>query len=93
MSKRGFIADQYPSSEGEYTDLQVLHSAAGYYIGTIFLHNKTSEFPGLQEPGSRESDYYRTKEAAQKELDAMNWDQRGSPDEKKNPVMFELDPD
>ena len=38
--------------------LQVCHSAAGYYVGT-YCHCG---------PYSRESDYYRTSEAAQKAL-------------------------
>jgi len=43
-----------------YSDLQVLKSAAGWYIGTI--HTDPKE--GFQEPGSRDSDYYSSEERA-----------------------------
>lgn len=45
--------------------LQVLSSAAGYYIGTWCDCG----------PYSRESDYYRTRQAAQSALDTdtVNW--------------------
>jgi hypothetical protein len=47
-----------------YTELQVLRSGAGYYIGTLY-----EEFDAIgkvvwQEPGSRDSDYFRTEEGA-----------------------------
>ena len=48
-------------SEKRYSDLQVLKSAAGYYIGTI--HN-SPEMGGFQEPGSRDSTYFPSAEAA-----------------------------
>ena len=39
-----------------YSDLQVLKSAAGYYIGRLFTDNQ-----GFTQPGSRESvEYYET---------------------------------
>jgi hypothetical protein len=41
--------------------LKVLHSAAGYYIGT-FCDNCG--------PYSRESDYYKSREEAQRQLDS-----------------------
>lgn len=47
---------------GEALTLQVCHSAAGYYIGTWCSCG----------PYSRASDYFRTREAAQAELDLWN---------------------
>lgn len=57
----------YIADKGNYSELQVLRSGAGFYIGTIY----TGE-DGIKEPGSRDSDYYPTREAAQKDLDALN---------------------
>lgn len=45
---------------GETPPMRVLRSMAGYYIGTACSCG----------PYSRESEYYKTKEAAQKDLDA-----------------------
>lgn len=52
----------HPHNQAErarYSDLQVLKSAAGWYVGTIYTTDE-----GWQEPGSRDSDYYATKEEA-----------------------------
>lgn len=57
-----------------YSDLQVLRSNAGFYIGTIYNNPE-----GYQEPGSRDSGYYPTREEAQKALDSGNWEQRMTP--------------
>lgn len=48
-----------------YSDLQVLRSGAGWYVGTTFLNTK--DVPGVTflEPGSRDSDYFGTKEEAE----------------------------
>lgn len=43
------------------TKLQVMKSAAGYYIGR-------AGYKDFQEPYTRESDYYATAEEAEKEL-------------------------
>lgn len=61
--------------EARYTDLQVLQSAAGWYIGTMYNNPE-----GYTEPGSRDSyDYYPTQEAAQHALDTKTWVQRTHP--------------
>lgn len=60
---------------GKYGPLQVLKSNAGYYIGRIF-HNDE----GYDEPGSRESDYYETKEEAQYDLENNCFDFRDCPE-------------
>jgi len=62
-----------PNDKGNYSELQVLKSAAGYYIGTLYTNPSYSEFPGLIEPGSRDSEYFATKEEAQAVLDSGNW--------------------
>jgi hypothetical protein len=54
----------YIENKSGYSDLQVLSSAAGYYVGTIY----TDPEDGFREPGSRDSDYFRTYEQAEKYL-------------------------
>lgn len=76
----GVLASRFPSPEGEYTDVKVMQSAAGFYIGTEFVHNGTGDLPeGFREPGSRESEYFPTREEAQKHLDVGVWMQRENP--------------
>lgn len=68
-------ADYIPDPEKKkYSELQVLRSAAGFFIGTIYTGDD-----GFQEPGSRDSEYFPTREAAQKALDTRNWEQRETP--------------
>ena len=56
------LADYIEKSEKEkYSELQVLQSAAGYYIGTIYTNSD-----GFKEPGSRDSDYFVGKDAKEK---------------------------
>lgn len=50
-------------SKGEYTELQVLKSGAGYYIGRLW-----EEEDGYAEPGTRESGYYLTHECAEQAM-------------------------
>lgn len=59
------------ANEHQYSDLQVLSTNAGWYIGTVH-HNPE----GFVEPGSRDSPYYATEAEAQRRLDADDWDQR-----------------
>ena len=47
----------------KYSELQVLHSSAGYYLGTIY-----TDKDGFQEPGSRDSGYFPKREQAEAEL-------------------------
>lgn len=54
-----------------YTDKQVMCSYAGYYVGTSCWD---PDFGGFEEPGSRESEYYETKEQAEKALTEMTYD-------------------
>lgn len=50
------------AEEERYSDLQVMQSAAGYYIGTVY---QEEEFPA---PGSRDTNYFQSKELAAKAL-------------------------
>lgn len=54
----------YLSEKTGYSELQVLKSAAGYYIGTMYTDPKD----GFQEPGSRDSDYFATEDQAKSYL-------------------------
>ena len=55
-----------------YSELMVLQSGAGYYIGTQFFNPE-----GYREPGSRDSvEYYPTHAQAQHALDTRSWTQR-----------------
>jgi hypothetical protein len=56
----------YISDKGRYSELQVLRSGAGYYVGTIY-HGED-----FDEPGSRDSDYFRTEQEAAAYLSAIN---------------------
>ena len=49
-----------PDPEGYYSDLQVMRSGGGWYVGTMFRHNDGSFF----EPGSRDSHYFENEEEA-----------------------------
>ncbi len=50
------------------SELMVLESAAGFYIGRV-QYESESEF----QPYSRESTYYTNKEVAQHDLDTNNY--------------------
>jgi hypothetical protein len=55
------------SDKGGYSDMQVLRSPAGWYIGTIYTGPD-----GFMEPGSRDSDYFETREEAEQALGALS---------------------
>lgn len=58
-----------------YSDLQVLKSGAGYYIGTTYTTKD-----GRIEPGTRDSvEYYHTKELAEAVFKKTCWTQRWHP--------------
>ena len=60
--------DYIPDSEN-YSDLQVLRSAAGFYVGTTYLTSYV--FGEVEEPGSRDSGYFATKAEARAELEGF----------------------
>lgn len=55
--------DKIETEDGVYSELQVLQSGAGFYIGRLFTGTD-----GLVEPGSRESCYYPNQETAEAAL-------------------------
>lgn len=57
-----------------YSDLQVLLSGAGYYIGTLY-----NEPEGYEVPGTRDSvEYFASAMLAENALRAKTWTQRWS---------------
>jgi hypothetical protein len=54
-----------PLEQYMYSDLQVLRSAAGYYIGTVH------DDGGFKEPGSRDTNYFDKQSTAEKILAAL----------------------
>lgn len=66
-------ADYIPADEKKnYSDVQVLKSGAGYYLGTLHQERDSAGNLLYEEPGSRDSDgYFPTPEAAAKALRAM----------------------
>lgn len=65
----------YITDPENYSDLQVCQSAAGYYIGTMYKDPETS----WEEPGSRDSDYYKTRKEAEDALTAIENDADDAP--------------
>lgn len=59
--------DWYP----KISELKVLQSAAGFYIGRVYMHSKH-----IVEPYSRESNYFQDKELAQTALENNNYIQK-----------------
>ena len=67
--KSPMITDaSYISAAGKrrYSDLQVLQSNAGYYIGTTYNDPEIGIVPG-----SRDSEYFPTEREAQLELESI----------------------
>ena len=64
----------YIKDKARYSDLMVLKSNAGYYIGTMYNNPM-----GFKEPGSRDSQYFAKREEAQQALDTNSWVQRMHP--------------
>lgn len=54
----------YPTDvkPGTYSELCVMKSAAGYYVGTYFMDDEFN--PPFLCPGSRDSQYFATEEEA-----------------------------
>ena len=74
---RAEIEKKFPHVMGNarYTDLEVLHSNAGYFIGRLCWVEEDG-LPGYRDMGSRESVYFRTQEEAQQALDSGEFDVR-----------------
>jgi hypothetical protein len=72
MLSAGMITEE---DAKRYSDLRVLQSGAGFYIGTVYDNPE-----GYTEPGSRESyHYYPTREEAEQALEQQSWLQRDHP--------------
>lgn len=69
------IEKELSIDDGTYSRLRIMHSNAGYYIGRTYRNN----FDECEVPGSRESDYFPTSDAAEKALaEGFAW--RASPE-------------
>lgn len=66
--KSPMVASVDPVHQEGYTELRVLHSNAGYYIGTMYRNVDEDGKLLFEEPGSRDSDYFRTREEAERFL-------------------------
>lgn len=55
----------YINNKKGYSELQVLRSQAGWYVGTTYTED------GVTEPGSRDSGYFPTREEADQYLDIV----------------------
>ena len=64
---RSVIVETYCPDPDNYSDLKVLSSGAGFYVGTV---HTDPEF-GFDEPGSRDSDYFPDAESAAAFLDEI----------------------
>ena len=62
--KSPMIRNLFPDELDRYSDLEVLESAAGFYVGTTYANPD-----GFTEPGSRDSGYFPTADEAQDFLD------------------------
>jgi hypothetical protein len=62
---------EYIKDKSGYTELMVLSSAAGYYVGTMFNEVDATGRLVFQEPGSRDSGYYRTEQEAARFLASL----------------------
>lgn len=80
--KSSIVNSPYIKDPENYTDLKVCQSGAGYYIGTMY---KDPEMGGMEVPGSRDSGYYPTHEAAQKDLDLLLAGDENAPTLRQHP--------
>ena len=70
MSERDESKFKTKTGDCWVTDLEVLQSGGGFYIGRMCW---SEDCDGLEEPYSRESGYYPTREAAQADLDGASF--------------------
>ena len=74
IERASFISDE---KKARYSDLKVMQSAAGWYVGTSYL----SEYGPPDEPGSRDTEYFATREEAQACLDNLEAVPEEEPDD------------
>ena len=65
-------ADKQCSDCGDILELQICRSPAGYYIGTYCRHCRVRHL--LEDHGSRESNYYETRQGAEAALKAGGYE-------------------
>ncbi len=70
-SSRATVFEHPKAVRGGYSDLQVLQSAAGFYIGTRYEEFDAKGELVWIEPGSRDTGYYATEDAAAADLAAL----------------------
>lgn len=68
IEKGDFIPEE---EKGSYSELQVLCSGAGYYVGTLYQERDGNGEIIWEEPGSRDSGYFRTEVQAQAFLETL----------------------
>lgn len=56
----------YISNKEGYSELKVMRSAAGFYVGTDYTENN------FVEPGSRDSEYFDDREKAERFLETVS---------------------
>ena len=57
--------------KANHTDLQVLHSNAGWYVGTLYQEKDPVGNVIWTEPGSRDTDYFKSQDDAARYLRIM----------------------
>lgn len=60
-----------PEGQSNYTELQVLCSNAGWYVGTMYQEKDHKGNVLWEEPGSRDTDYFKSREDAERYLGLM----------------------
>jgi hypothetical protein len=73
-SSRATTFDMSQATRGGYSDLRVLESNAGFYLGTVYEEFDIEGNLVCCMPGSRDSGYYPTREAAEADLAALEAD-------------------
>lgn len=72
MAHSPLVENLFPAAQQpHFSDLQVLKSGGGWYIGTIYTAPE-----GFIEPGSRDSEYFPSEAAAATALSIGQWIQR-----------------
>ena len=72
LSKTAVSNLEHPQAvRGGYSDLQVLSSAAGYYIGTRYEEFNAEDERVWIEPGSRDSGYFVSENIAAEQLSEL----------------------
>jgi hypothetical protein len=61
------IAHLPAEEQALFSELKVLKSAAGFFVGSSYNNPA-----GFQEPGSRDTEYFQTREQAERRLTLIN---------------------